>query len=215
MNQAKILDAHAVESLSASAEAVKTLLVGIGEDLEREGIKNTPMRFAKALKYFTKGYRMTLEGNGCSCRFFFNFVAEVINNAIFQSDSDEMVIMRNIDVFSMCEHHMVPFHGKVHIGYIPNGKIIGLSKLVRVTELFSRRLQVQERLTHQISNTLLNVLEPAGVGVVMECTFVPLFFASFLRTSSVLPQSHVHDDAWSGKKWCNDVHKQHVGLFSK
>jgi len=128
----------------------------VGEHPEREGLEKTPERAAKALLYFTQGYETDLK--------------EIINGAIFPVGTDEMVVVRDIDIYSLCEHHMVPFFGKVHIGYIPKGKVLGLSKLARVAEMFSRRLQVQERLTRQIADAIQTVLEPAGVGVVVECT---------------------------------------------
>ncbi|TDH65953.1 uncharacterized protein CCR75_002644 [Bremia lactucae] len=144
------------EKLEKMAGAVITLLECIGEDPTREGLVKTPMRMAKALLYNTKGYGQTL--------------ADVLNEAVFEEDHDEMVIVRDIDLYSMCEHHMVPFTGKVHIGYIPNGKVLGLSKLARVSEVFARRLQVQERLTKQIANAIMGVIEPKGVAVVIEAT---------------------------------------------
>ncbi|POM72822.1 GTP cyclohydrolase I [Phytophthora palmivora] len=147
------------EKLEKMAAAVTTLLECIGEDPQREGLVKTPMRMAKAMLYNTKGYGQSL--------------ADVLNEAVFEEDHDEMVIMvivRDIDLYSMCEHHMVPFTGKVHIGYIPNGKVLGLSKLARVSEVFSRRLQVQERLTKQIANAIMGVIEPKGVAVVIEAT---------------------------------------------
>lgn len=142
--------------IAKMAAAVKTLLECIGEDPDREGLVKTPQRMAKALLYNTKGYGQSLE--------------DVLNDAVFEEDHDEMVIVRDIDLYSMCEHHMVPFTGKVHIGYIPNGKVLGLSKLARVSEVFARRLQVQERLTKQIANAIMGVIEPKGVAVVIEAT---------------------------------------------
>ena len=136
-------------------EAVRVLLEELGEDPAREGLLKTPKRYAKAMRFFTQGYTQDLD--------------VVLNKAIFTEDSDEMVMLRNIEIFSMCEHHLVPFHGRAHIAYLPRGKVVGLSKLVRVAELFSRRLQVQERLTKQIASTLNDALEPHGVGVVIEC----------------------------------------------
>ncbi|TYZ57130.1 hypothetical protein PybrP1_007178 [[Pythium] brassicae (nom. inval.)] len=144
------------EKLEKMAAAVKVLLECIGEDTAREGLVKTPMRMAKALLYNTKGYGQSL--------------ADVLNDAVFAEDHDEMVIVRDIDLYSMCEHHMVPFTGKVHIGYIPNGKVLGLSKLARVSDVFARRLQVQERLTKQIATAIMGVIEPKGVAVVIEAT---------------------------------------------
>ena len=132
----------------------KNLLELLGEDPSREGLLNTPKRVAKAWEFLTKGYNENLD--------------ELINNAIFEGESKDMVIVKNIEFYSLCEHHMIPFYGKAHIGYIPDGKIIGLSKLARITDLFSQRLQVQERLTMQIAQCLQEVLNPRGVAVVLE-----------------------------------------------
>ncbi|GAA5935395.1 hypothetical protein JCM3775_006261 [Rhodotorula graminis] len=138
------------------ADAVKTVLECIGEDPERDGLIKTPERYAKALLWMTKGYEERLP--------------DVIGNAIFAEDHEEMVIVRDIDIFSLCEHHMVPFHGKVSIGYIPNKFVLGLSKLARIAETFSRRLQVQERLTKQIATAIDEAIRPMGVAVVIEAT---------------------------------------------
>ena len=132
----------------------KNLLELLGEDPSREGLLNTPKRVAKAWEFLTKGYNENLD--------------ELINNAIFEGESKDMVIVKNIEFYSLCEHHMIPFYGKAHIGYIPDGKIIGLSKLARITDLFSQRPQVQERLTNQIAQCLQEVLNPRGVAVVLE-----------------------------------------------
>ncbi|KAI5356614.1 putative GTP cyclohydrolase I [Septoria linicola] len=142
--------------LEKLAGAVRTILECIGEDPEREGLHGTPERYAKAMMFFTKGYEENLR--------------DIVNNAIFQENHDELVIVKDIEVYALCEHHLVPFFGKVHIGYIPSNRVIGLSKLARIAEMFSRRLQVQERLTKQIAMALRDVLTPQGVGVVMECT---------------------------------------------
>lgn len=132
----------------------KQLLEDIGEDPNREGLLKTPSRVAKAWQFFSKGYTQSID--------------KLINNAIFNEDAKDMVIVRDIEFFSLCEHHLIPFFGKAHVGYIPNGKVIGLSKIPRIIDMFSRRLQVQERLTHQVADALKNVLEPKGVAVVME-----------------------------------------------
>ncbi|ANZ73682.1 BA75_01490T0 [Komagataella pastoris] len=138
------------------ASAVKTILTELGEDVEREGLLETPERYARAMLFFTKGY----EDN----------IKDVIKRAVFEEDHDEMVIVKDIDVYSLCEHHLVPFFGKVHIGYIPNKKVLGLSKLARLAEMYSRRFQVQERLTKQIAMAVYEILKPRGVAVVMEAT---------------------------------------------
>ena len=140
-----------IEKLSG---AVRTILECIGEDPDREGLRGTPERYAQTMLYFTKGYEESIQ--------------HVINGAVFQEDHDEMVIVREIEIFSLCEHHLVPFTGKMAIGYIPNKKVIGLSKLARIAEMFARRLQLQERLTKQVAVALWDVLKPRGVAVVME-----------------------------------------------
>jgi GTP cyclohydrolase I len=137
-------------------EAVRTLLLGIGEDPEREGLLKTPKRVAEAMRFLTSGYTQSLE--------------ELLNGAIFDEGHNEMVLVRDISVFSMCEHHMLPFMGRVHVAYIPNQKVVGLSKLARIVEMYSRRLQVQERLTRQVAEAVQTILEPQGVAVVMEAS---------------------------------------------
>jgi len=133
---------------------VREQLKRIGEDPDREGLKITPDRVAESMMWLTRGYRMTVE--------------KAIGDAVFEEQHDSMVVVKDIEIYSMCEHHMLPFFGKAHIAYIPNGRIVGLSKLPRVVDVFARRLQVQERLTEEIAGALQEMLEPAGVGVVIE-----------------------------------------------
>lgn len=137
-------------------DAVRTMLLNMGEDPEREGLLKTPKRVAEAMQFLTTGYTQSLE--------------EIVNGAIFDEGHNEMVLVRDINFFSLCEHHMLPFMGKAHVAYIPNQKVVGLSKLARVVEMYARRLQVQERLTRQIAEAIQTVLEPKGVAVVMEAT---------------------------------------------
>jgi GTP cyclohydrolase I len=132
----------------------REVLAGIGEDPDREGLRRTPHRMAKAMRFMTQGYEQDLD--------------ELLNAAIFGEGNDEMVVVKNIELYSMCEHHMVPFFGKAHVGYLPRGKVIGLSKIPRLVDMYARRLQVQERLTTQIANGLQELLDPRGVGVVIE-----------------------------------------------
>jgi len=136
------------------ADLTNKLLEEIGEDPKREGLIKTPLRVAKAWKFFSNGYKQNLD--------------DIINNAIFNEDSKDMVVVRDVEFFSLCEHHLLPFFGKAHVAYIPDGKVIGLSKIPRIIDMFSRRLQVQERMTRQISETVKDVLEPVGVAVIME-----------------------------------------------
>ena len=136
------------------AELTAILLKEIGEDPRREGLINTPLRVSKAWSFFSDGYKQDLDS--------------IINNAIFNEDSKDMVVVRDIEFFSLCEHHLLPFFGKAHVAYIPSGKVIGLSKIPRIIDMFARRLQVQERLTRQIAETVKDVLDPVGVAVIME-----------------------------------------------
>ena len=136
------------------AELTKLLLKEIGEDPNREGLIKTPSRVSKAWSFFSRGYNQDVD--------------EIINDAIFNENAKDMVVVRDVEFFSLCEHHLIPFFGKAHVAYIPNGKVVGLSKIPRIIDMFSRRLQVQERLTRQIAETIQDVLEPIGVAVIME-----------------------------------------------
>ncbi|XP_065896636.1 GTP cyclohydrolase 1-like [Dysidea avara] len=134
--------------------AFKTILQCVGENIERPGIVKTPRRAAEAFLYFTKGYQENIKG--------------VVKNGIFQEHHDEMVIVKNINFYSLCEHHLVPYFGTVSVGYLPKGKVLGLSKIARLVEMFSRRLQIQERMTREIAEAIQEAVEPTGVGVVVE-----------------------------------------------
>lgn len=145
----------AKESYDPAFEAlIEQMLTRLGENPDREGLVRTPLRVAKAMDYLTSGYRTDMQ--------------DVVNNAVFEDEGQGMVLVKDIEFYSLCEHHMLPFYGKVHIAYIPDGKIIGLSKLARIADVFARRLQVQERLTNQIANALEEILEPKGVAVMAE-----------------------------------------------
>jgi GTP cyclohydrolase IA len=165
------------QRLATMTAACKTILRCIGEDETREGLLKTPERWAKALLFMCSGYDKVPQ--------------DVTNGAVFSENHDEMVVVRNIDIHSLCEHHMVPFTGRVHIGYIPNGKILGLSKLARIAELFARRLQVQERLTRQIADAVVDTIEPLGVAVVVECTHFCMVMRGVQKTGAVTTTSSV------------------------
>lgn len=136
------------------AAHAKHILAGLGEDPTRDGLLKTPERYEKAMRFLTSGYQADVE--------------KLINGALFEVDYDEMVVVKDIEFFSMCEHHLLPFYGKAHVAYIPNGKVVGLSKIPRIIDVFARRLQVQERMTQEIAQTLMDVLQPRGVGVIVE-----------------------------------------------
>lgn len=157
---------------------VETILNEIGENPEREGLLKTPKRVAKAYEYLTSGYNKD--------------ITKVLNGAIFNEDYDEMVLVRNIDFYSMCEHHMLPFFGKVHIAYIPDGKIVGLSKLPRIVEVFARRLQVQERMTKEIADTINEHLKPKGVAVVSEAYHMCMMMRGVEKQNSSTTSSTMH-----------------------
>jgi GTP cyclohydrolase I len=158
-------------------EIYAALLDEIGEDPEREGLLKTPHRAAEAMHFITAGYQQNLE--------------EVVNGAIFHESSDDMIIVRNIEFYSLCEHHLFPFFGHVNIAYIPDGKIIGLSKLARITDMFARRLQVQERLTVEIANAVQQVLQPKGVAVVVEGKHLCMMARGVEKQASDMVTSHV------------------------
>ena len=159
----------------AMKEIIEQMLRQIGEDPTREGLARTPMRVEKSMQFLTAGYSMQLE--------------DIINNALFEEACDEMVIVRDIDMYSMCEHHLLPFFGRCHVAYIPRKKIIGLSKIPRIVEMFSRRLQVQERMTNQIAQTLQDTLNPLGVGVVVEAQHLCMMMRGIQKQNTVVTTS--------------------------
>ncbi|HEX5128778.1 MAG TPA: GTP cyclohydrolase I FolE [Usitatibacter sp.] len=156
---------------------VRQLLEELGEDPQREGLKDTPKRVAKALAFLTHGYRANL--------------ADVINNALFTQDTSSMVIVKDIEVYSMCEHHMLPFFGRCHIGYIPDGKVFGVSKLARLVDMYARRLQLQERLTEQISQVVMSEIGARGVGVMIEARHLCMMMRGVEKQNSTMVTSSV------------------------
>jgi GTP cyclohydrolase I len=152
-------------------QAVRTLLAGLGEDPDREGLLKTPERVTSALEFLTSGYGQDPKA--------------LINEALFSVGYDEMVVVKDIDVFSLCEHHLLPFYGKAHVAYIPNGKVVGLSKIARLVDMFARRLQVQERLTVQIAETIHGTIQPRGVGVVIEAVHFCMMMRGVQKQNSV------------------------------
>jgi GTP cyclohydrolase I len=156
-------------------DSIKNILIQMGEDPDREGLRDTPKRTAESFLFLTRGYRQNLD--------------EVVNNAFFDVESDDMVIVRDIEFYSLCEHHLLPFFGKCHIGYIPNGKVFGVSKLARIVDMFSRRLQLQERLTKQIAQTIKDTINAEGVGVVMEAQHLCMLMRGVEKQNSVMTTS--------------------------
>jgi GTP cyclohydrolase I len=161
------------------------IIRGVGEDPGREGLLKTPERAARAFQYLTRGYKQSLD--------------EVVNKAIFESDNDEMILVKDIELYSMCEHHLLPFIGKCHVAYIPTGKVIGLSKIARIVDMFARRLQIQENLTKQIADTVNDAIKPAGVGVIIEAKHLCMMMRgvekqnSMMTTSMMLGSFRDHD----------------------
>lgn len=177
------------------AEAVQQILKEIGEDPNRQGLQKTPERVAKAYEFLTQGYQQN--------------AAEVLSSAIFDEDYSEMVLVKDIEVYSLCEHHMLPFFGKAHIAYIPNGRIVGLSKIPRVVDVFARRLQVQERLTLEIRDCIQNTLAPAGVAVVIECKHLCMQMRGVSKQNS-----HTTTSAFSGEFLHNEkTRKEFIDLI--
>ncbi len=153
----------------------REILLGLGEDPEREGLVDTPKRAAKAMQYLCNGYEKSLE--------------EVVNGALFSSDSDEMVIVKDVELYSLCEHHLLPFIGKAHVAYIPTGKVLGLSKIARIVDMYARRLQIQENLTRQIANAIEEVTQAAGVAVVIEAQHMCMMMRGVEKQNSVMSTS--------------------------
>lgn len=156
-------------------ELYKDLLIALGENPEREGLKDTPERAANAVRYLTKGYRESLD--------------DIINGALFESDMSEMVIVKDIELYSMCEHHLLPFFGKCHVGYLPKGKVIGLSKIARIVDLYARRLQIQERMTSEIANCIQDITGAYGVAVIVEARHLCMMMRGVEKQNSVMTTS--------------------------
>ncbi len=172
-----------------------SIIDSIGEDAKRQGLRNTPERAAKAMQFLTHGYHLDAE--------------EVLRSALFDEDYSEMVIVKDIELYSLCEHHMLPFFGKAHIAYIPNGQIVGLSKIPRIVDIFARRLQVQERLTDQIVNTINKVLKPQGVAVVIEAAHMCMMMRGVQKQNSVTTTS-----AFRGTFKNNETRNEFLKLIS-
>ncbi len=157
------------------ADHYAEIIRSIGENVDREGLRGTPLRAAKAIRYLTRGYYQSLE--------------DVVNNAIFESDNDEMVLVKNIELYSLCEHHLLPFVGKCHAAYIPTGKVIGLSKIARIVDMYARRLQIQESLTRQVAEALMDTTGASGVGVVIEAKHLCMMMRGVEKQNSTMKTS--------------------------
>jgi GTP cyclohydrolase IA len=183
------------ETVAQLMESYRSAISLVGEDVEREGLLKTPERVAKAMLYMTQGYQMDAKA--------------ILNSAKFHESYSEMVIVKDIELYSMCEHHMLPFFGKAHIAYIPNGYITGLSKIARVVDCFSRRLQVQERMTHQILDAIQETLNPLGVAVVIEAKHLCMMMRGVSKQNSVTTTS-----AFSGQFEANETRSEFLRLIS-
>jgi len=163
------------KDLDQISRAYRQLLESVGEDADREGLRRTPDRAARAFEFLTQGYRHDLE--------------EIINDAVFASAASEIILVKDIELYSLCEHHLLPFIGRAHVAYIPNGKVIGLSKVARIVDVFARRLQIQENLTTQIAESLMRCLEPSGVAVVVEAKHLCMMMRGVEKQNSVMKTS--------------------------
>lgn len=162
-------------SVDSMAAHYRELLSGLGEDVQREGLVDTPTRAVKALKYLTRGYHLDLE--------------EIVNNAMFASDNDEMVLLKDIELYSLCEHHVLPVIGRAHVAYLPNGRVIGLSKIARIVDMFAARLQIQENMTRQIADAIMKVTEARGVAVVIEAKHMCMTMRGIEKQNSSMTTS--------------------------
>lgn len=176
----------------------RELLIELGEDPDREGLLKTPERFARAMTFLTRGYHQNLD--------------EIINGAVFKAESNNMIIMRDIELYSLCEHHMLPFFGRAHVGYIAREKVIGLSKIARIVDFYARRLQIQERLTAQIARALMDHTRAEGVGVVLECRHLCTMMRGVEKQSSVMTTSSVlgsfHDDEITRQEFLQLINRE-------
>ena len=163
------------EQLDALSESFHQILEAVGEDVSRQGLRKTPIRAARAFEFLTQGYRQS--------------VADIVNGAIFDSDASEIILVKDIELYSMCEHHLLPFIGRAHVAYIPNGKVIGLSKVARIVDVFARRLQIQENLTTQIADALMETLCPNGVAVVIDAKHLCMMMRGVEKQNSVMKTS--------------------------
>ena len=174
-NYCLLIERHSTMQDSEMEDLFSRLISGIGEDVTREGLLDTPKRAAKAFKFLNNGYEKSLD--------------EVLNGAIFESDTRDMVIVKDIELYSLCEHHLLPFIGKCHVAYVPTDKVIGLSKVARIVDMYARRLQIQERLTNQIASALQTAINPAGVAVVIECKHLCMMMRGVEKQNSVMTTS--------------------------
>ncbi len=189
----EIYDTELIESMSKN---YKTIIENLGEDVNREGLQKTPERVAKAMQYLTHGYDLN--------------PLEILKSALFTEDHQQMIVVKDIEIYSMCEHHMLPFFGKAHVAYIPNGKIVGLSKIPRIVDAFARRMQVQERLTDEIKNCIQEALSPLGVAVVIEAQHMCMQMRGIQKQNSFTTTS-----SFTGAFEKDKTRKEFISLISK